>query len=44
MAFLWDGSVSHKLMVMDLAWQVSFCHEGTDLWESVSNYLFVLGP
>ena len=44
MAFLQDGLVSHMLMVMDLAWQVSFCHEGTDLWESVLNYLFVLGP
>ena len=41
---VWDGSVSHMLKVMDLAWQVSFCYEGTDLWESVSNYLFVLGP
>ena len=42
--FLQDGLVSHMLMVMDLMWQVSFCHEGTDLWENVSNYLFVLGP
>ena len=24
--------------------QVSFCHAGTDLWENVFNYLFVLGP
>ena len=24
-------SVSHMLMVMDLVWQVSFCHGGTDL-------------
>ena len=31
MAFLRDGLVSHMLMVMDLVWQVSFCHEGTDL-------------
>ena len=31
-------------MVMDLMWQVLFCHEDTDLWEKVSNYLFVLGP
>ena len=30
--------------VMDLMWQVSFCHEGTDLWGNVSNYLVVLGP
>ena len=28
----------------DLMWQVSFCHEGTDLWENVLYYLFVLGP
>ena len=39
-----DGSVSHMLKVTDLVWQVSFCHEGTDLWENVLNYLFVLGP
>ena len=39
-----SGSVSHMLMMMDLMWQVSFYHEGTDLWENVSNYLFVLGP
>ena len=39
-----DGSVSCMLMVMDLMWQVSFCHEGTDLWGNVLNYLFVLGP
>ena len=44
MAFLWDGLVSRMLMVMDLIWQVLFCHGGTDLWGNVSNYLFVLGP
>ena len=38
MAFLRDGLVSCMLMVMDLMWQVSFCYEGTDLWESVLNY------
>ena len=38
----WIGFL--MLMGMDLVWQVSFCHEGTDLWENVSNYLFVLGP
>ena len=28
-----------------LLWRYwSFCHEGTDLWGNVSNYLFVLGP
>ena len=35
MAFLWDGLVFRMLMVKDLMWQVSFCHEGTDLWENV---------
>ena len=40
----WDGSVSQMLMVKDLMWQMSFCHGGTDLWENVLNYLFVLGP
>ena len=31
-------------MVMDLMWQVSFCHGGTDLWENVSNYFVCTRP
>ena len=42
-AFLWDELVFHMPVVLDLMWQVSFCHEGTDLWENVLSYLFVLG-
>ena len=43
-AFLWDESVTHMLKVMDLMWQMLFCHGGTDLWGNVLNYSFVLGP
>ena len=39
----WIG-FSYAKMVMDLMWQVSFCHEDTDLWKNVLNYSFVLGP
>ena len=39
-----DELVFHMSMVLDLMWQVSFCHEDTDLWENVLSYLFVLGP
>ena len=34
----------HVPMVLDLMWQVSFCHGDTDLLENVLSYLFVLGP
>ena len=34
----------HMLMVLDLAWQMSFCHGDTGLLGNVLIYLFVLGP
>ena len=43
-AFLWDVWVIHMPMVLDLMWQVSFCHGDTGLLGNVMSYLFVLGP
>ena len=41
---LWDVWVCHMPMVLDLMWQVSFCHGDTGLLGNVLSYLFVLGP
>ena len=38
-AFLRDIWVCHMLMVLDLMWQVSFCHGDTGLLGSVLNCL-----
>ena len=41
MAFVWNVWVFHMPMMLDLMWQVSFCHGDTGLLGNVLSYLFV---